>query len=114
MPKTREVSVFERMQVYNMRHISPYHISPEGVNKIIKKISTSGSPENLSRTGRKRKTTAYEDRKILKEVPANPFISSTEIKEMLNFSIQNTQIKSRIHEAKLHATVARNGLLFEI
>jgi len=115
MPKTRELSVFERMQVYDMRKNGKtlrqiaeiYHISPEGVNKIIKRITTSGSPENTARTGRNRKTTTYEDRKILKEVRANPFISASDIKEKLNLSIQTTQIKSRIHEAEIHARVAR-------
>ena len=44
-----------------------FNITKEGVRKIYKKIESTGKPENLVRTGRKRKTTSRQDRAIVRE-----------------------------------------------
>ncbi|CAK9827555.1 Transposable element Tc1 transposase [Anthophora retusa] len=114
MPKTRELQVTERIQVYErrMEKKSLQQIAVEfgiskGVRKICEKLKNTGKPENMVRTGRKRKTSAPQDRQIVKEVKQNPFISARQIKENVSLLISITQIKSRIHEVSLHGNISR-------
>ncbi|XP_076640676.1 uncharacterized protein LOC143352232 isoform X1 [Halictus rubicundus] len=75
MPKTRELQVFERIQIYTRRMDGKslqqiaveFGISEEGVRKICAKLKNTGKPENIITTGRKGKTSARQDRQIVKE-----------------------------------------------
>ena len=53
-----------------------YEISEGAVRKICKKFEKIGIINDKSGRGRKRKTTAMDDRKIIREVKKNPTITS--------------------------------------
>lgn len=80
MPKTRECSATERVEIYKRRKQSKslqqiateFGISKEGVRKICIKLNRIGKAENSIRTGRNRMTSARQDRQILKEAKKNP------------------------------------------
>lgn len=115
MVKIRELTPSERVAIYNRREgneklvdiAKDYSISPEGVRKIHKRLKERGNAENVKRSGRKRLTTARQDRQILIEVKKDPNIRAKELKENLNLNISITSIKSRIHESGLKGRVSR-------
>ena len=116
MPKTRELTEAERMAIYTKRQAgatlqvlaTEYNICVEGVRKIINKVETTGSVQNLPRSGRHRATTEREDRAIVRLVKTNPNISARETKERLNLNVAEETIRNRLHEANLFGRIARN------
>ena len=69
------------------------------VYQILKKFKVEHSLERAKGSGRKRKTTAQTDRLIVRAVQANPFVTSSEIKEanpILN--VTERTIRNRIVE----------------
>ena len=113
--KKRELTNDEKIMIYNkrvcgdslMKIAKEHSISPEGVRKIIRRINETGSPENMRRNGRPRKTTDRDDRKIMQEISLNPRITAHELKEKLELNIGITSIKNRIHEHGIRGYVAR-------
>ena len=116
MVKKREMTVTERAIIYNRRKsgetlssiAEDYDLSPEGVRDIFRRLEERGVAENMTRSGRKRKTQPRDDRQILKEVQKNCKVSAREIKDTLNLDISETTIKRRIRETGLGGYVARS------
>ncbi|CAK9829697.1 Transposable element Tc1 transposase [Anthophora retusa] len=115
MPKIRELTPAERSQIFNRRLkgetlrkiASDFNVSAECVRKVVNRLETNGTAENLPRSGRPRKTTVRQDRMILREVHKNRNISSKQLKAELNLPIKETQIRMRIKEAGYHSRVSR-------
>lgn len=51
--------------------------------------------------GRKRKTSSYEDKRLIRFVKIDPFITPSKIKDDLKLSVSNRTIRRRLQEAKL-------------
>lgn len=84
-----------------------YGITAGGVRNVYNRLKTREDAENLPRTGRPRKTSKRDDRKILMEIQKNPKISAKQIKEDLNLDLSVTRIKERIKECGYNGRVAR-------
>ncbi|KAK1120177.1 hypothetical protein K0M31_012548 [Melipona bicolor] len=85
MPKIRELTPAKRSQIFNRRLkgktlrkiASDFNISAECVRKVVNRLETNDSAENLPRSGRPRKTTVRrQNRMILRELHKNCNISS--------------------------------------
>lgn len=70
---------------------------------ILKKVEHTGDLMNNHRSGRPRKTTEGEDRRILSLVKKNPFTTVGQIKNTLQevgVSVSESTIKRRLHQSK--------------
>lgn len=70
---------------------------------ILKKVENTGDLMNNHRSGRPRKTTEGEDRRILSLVKKNPFTTVGQIKSTLQeagLSVSESTIKRRLHQSK--------------
>lgn len=83
------------------------NISFEGVRKILKKMEMYGTVKNLHRSGRKRCTTAREDRVIKLQATVNPKVSVQIIKESTGTKASVSTVRRRLREAGLKGCVAR-------
>lgn len=83
------------------------NISFEGVRKILKKMEMYGTVKNLHRSGRKRCTTAREDRVIKLQATVNPKVSAQIIKESTETKASVSTVRRRLREAGLKGCVAR-------
>lgn len=68
------------------------------IGRILKKHKTSGVITRKPGSGRKRITSATEDRAIILEVKRNPFVSSIEIAKNFSTSVSVSTIRRRIKE----------------
>lgn len=76
MAKKRELSSGERAIIFNRRTsgetlasiAKDFGITPEGVRDICTRLKDREDAENLPRSGRPRKTSAQDDRRILIEI----------------------------------------------
>lgn len=115
MPKALEISNDLRVRIIednknglSYRKIADkYKISFSGVRHIIKKFEATGLVKNMARSGRKRKTTAREDVRIVRMVKQQPTISSREIGENLNLDVSGLTIRRRIKESGLRSCIQR-------
>lgn len=115
MPKKREFRPEERARMLNMRNngksvieiAKTFGTTRDAVYKICRRLSETGSPENAIRTGRRRKTTVYDDRAIVRIAKKNPRTSAREIGESLNLNIDVSRIRARLREASLFGRIAR-------
>ena len=87
-------------------------ISPATVQSIEEKFKKVGNLENQPGRGRKRKTTARQDRSLIKRFEINPRSSTTaaakELVESFGLSLTSQTIRNRLHEANLHGRIPRN------
>lgn len=75
---------------------------------ILKKVEHTGDLMNNHRSGRPRKTTEGEDRRILSLVKKNPFTTVGQIKSTLQevgVSVSESTIKRRLHQSKNGVTL---------
>ena len=75
-----------------------FRISISGVTRIVQRLDERGHAKNEGGRGRKRQTSATDDRKIHREIQKNPKITVQEIREIIPLNIKDTQIRSRIRE----------------
>ena len=87
-------------------------ISPATVQSIEEKFKKVGKLENQPGRGRKRKTTARQDRSLIKRFEINARSSTTaaakELEESFGLSLTPQTIRNRLHEANLHGRTPRN------
>ena len=89
-------------------------ISPATVQSIEEKFKIVGNLENQPGRGHKRKTTARQDRSLIKRLEINPRSSSTaaaaakELEESFGLSLTPQTIRNCLHEANLHGRTPRN------
>ena len=115
MKTRRELTEAERSLVYNQRKsgrklteiAQEFGISVSGVTKIVQRLEERGHAKNEGGRGRKRQTSAADDRKIHREIQKNPKITVQEIRETIPLNIKDTQIRSRIREFGLSSKRCR-------
>lgn len=109
MVRTREISEEVRKLIIQDRNegssygmiAKKFKVSKNGVVRICKKAQLHESAKNLPGRGRKRKTSARVDQRILREVKKNPEITAREIKETLSLTVSTKTIKRRIKDTGL-------------
>ena len=69
------------------------------IGRILKKFNTLCLIDRKPGSGRPRKTTTTEDRRIVREVKKNPFVTSTEINNDLQSPVSARTIRRRITES---------------
>ena len=84
---------------------SRYKVSASVIHCLIQKYNATGSMDRHHGQGRKRKTTAREDTRIVREVKRNRFSSANDIREALNMHhISEGTIRNRIREVESFAS----------
>lgn len=84
-----------------------YKVSKSAVYKIYAKYLQHNTVKNLHGRGRKRNTSAYDDRRIVRESRHNPSTTSRNIVEQLKLNISSRTVRRRLKEAGLKSYVAR-------
>lgn len=84
-----------------------YSISKAAVGKILLKLKTFGSVVDRPGRGRKRKTDARTDTKIMREVKKNPKVTVREIQETLQLSVSGRTVRRRLVAQGLNSKLAR-------
>ena len=77
------------------------------IDRILNKFKTFNLIARKPGSGRKRKTTTTEDRRIVREVKKNPFVTSTEINRDLQSPVSVRTIRRRITERGLVCVTSR-------
>ncbi|XP_055634175.1 uncharacterized protein LOC129774461 [Toxorhynchites rutilus septentrionalis] len=83
-----------------------YEINKTAVSKITKKMKTFGSVVDRPGRGRKPKTDARMDKKIIREVKKNPKITIRQIREELQLSVSRRTVRRRIQANEYHSKIA--------
>ena len=108
-PKTKEHSIdLRKVVIQHFLNGDSEHtvasktlISRSTIHKMIAKYKKTNCIENLPRRGRKRITTAHDDRTIQRKVKVNRRISSrtvkAELETELNLKVSQTTVRRRIH-----------------
>ena len=78
-----------------------FGVSKSAVGKIYKKYLVHKAVENLNNSGRKRCTTAKEDRRIIRKCRENPRIASRNIVETLELNVSSKIVRRRLQELGL-------------
>jgi transposase len=76
------------------------------IRNLIKKWKTTGSYQRKTGSGRHRKTTARQDREIVRTAIRNRRITSTAIKNSLNLKVTAKTIRNRLKQANIKSCVA--------
>ena len=84
-----------------------FGVSKSAVEKIYKKYLVHKTFENLSGRGRKRCTTAKEDRPIIRKCRQNPRIASRNIVETLELNVSSKIVRCRLQELGLRYCKAK-------
>jgi hypothetical protein len=120
MTSKPEFTESQRLQMYSMRikdNISYQKIadmfdcSPNGVKKIVQKISLYGTAKNLFGRGRKRCTDNRTDRLIHRLIDSNRRLKAIDVQEVINGSnhkISLQTIRNRFKENQFYSGFARN------
>ena len=83
-----------------------YKISKAAVGKILKKMETFGSVVDRPGRGRKRKTDARTDKKIIREVKKNLKVTIRQIQEKLQLSVSRRTVRRRIQAQGFRSKMA--------
>lgn len=95
----RKLIVKKHKEGFSKREIGrEYSVSEAGVRKIVKKFEELGSVTDRTGRGRKRKTTASDDRMISREAAKNSFSTSRVIRENANLNISDRTVRRRLQE----------------
>lgn len=80
-----------------------YSISHTVISRIVSRARTAGSVETIHRGGRPRKTSNYEDRRIVSLLKKDPFLSARTIKERLDLNLSARSVQRRAVDSGLHS-----------
>ncbi|XP_055632858.1 uncharacterized protein LOC129773286 [Toxorhynchites rutilus septentrionalis] len=83
-----------------------YEISKTAASKIMKNMKTFGSVVDRPGRGRKTKTDARTDKKIIREMKKNPKITIRQIQEELQLSASRRTVCRRIQAKEYHSKLA--------
>ena len=78
-----------------------FGVSKNAAEKIYKKYLVHKTVENLNGRGRKRCTTAKEDRRVIRKYRQNPRIASRNIVETLELNVSSKIVRRRLQELGL-------------
>ncbi|XP_023216840.1 uncharacterized protein LOC111619363 [Centruroides sculpturatus] len=107
MPKPVSKDIRELVIRHNQEHKTVaeisniLHISPRTVSRIIKLYRETNSLSPKKSTGRPRSTTAEQDAQLASTSRADPFATSTMLREQLHLNVSKDTVKRRLRENKL-------------